>query len=209
MRIGTAPEVFPTVIRLAAAMRPGPAARSVLDPPNHGGTGGAELVGEHRGREASLRHARGYRHRMPRMRTPWIFTLGAGVAMALVRGDAASLPFADASYDAATGHSFLHLLPDSDAVLHEVHRVVRPGGSIAFLEPSGLRGCRRWRAVRRAYRASLRFGTSMLLWSAFSPLHGRYTAETLGAQLTRCGFVDPSVVPALDGLGLVATARRA
>jgi ubiquinone/menaquinone biosynthesis C-methylase UbiE len=132
----------------------------------------------------------------------------AGVELALVRGDATRLPFADATYDAATGHSFLYLVEDGDAVLREVHRVVRPGGHVAFLEPSAVDGRRRWSAVARAFRSGLRFGTSMLLWSVFSRLHGRYTAGRLATQLARCGFVASEVAPAFDGLGLVAVARR-
>jgi ubiquinone/menaquinone biosynthesis C-methylase UbiE len=132
----------------------------------------------------------------------------AGVALRLVRGDVARLPFADGAYDGATGHSFLYLLRDGDAALREVHRVLRPGGGVAFLEPSSVGGPRRWSAVWRAYRDGLRFGTSMLLWSVFSVLHGRYTAERLARQLVRCGFREPRVAPAFDGLGLLATARR-
>jgi ubiquinone/menaquinone biosynthesis C-methylase UbiE len=132
----------------------------------------------------------------------------AGVELALVRGDAVRLPFADGSYDGATGHSFLYLLADSDAVLREVHRVVRPGGTVAFLEPSDAHGPSRWRAVRNAYREGWRFGTSMLLWTVFSALHGRYDATRLARQLARCGFADPRVTPAFDGLALVATASR-
>lgn len=131
-----------------------------------------------------------------------------GVPLALVRGDAIHLPFTGGAYDGATGHSFLYLLPDSRAVLREVHRVVRPGGMVAFLEPNSIRGPRRWAAVRRALVADLRFGVSMLLWSLFSALHGRYTDARLGAELTACGFVDPRVTTAFEGLGLVVVARR-
>jgi ubiquinone/menaquinone biosynthesis C-methylase UbiE len=132
----------------------------------------------------------------------------ARVRLSLVRGDATRLPFGDATYDAATGHSFLYLVADGDAVLREVHRVVRPGGHVVFLEPSAVAGPRRWTAVARAFREGLRFGTSMLLWSVFSRLHGRYSAGRLRAQLARCGFVAFEVSPALGGLGLVAVARR-
>lgn len=48
----------------------------------------------------------------------------------------------------------------------------------------------------------------MLLWSVFSGLHGRYTPKTLAAQLTRCGFANAHVAPALGGLGLLATAGK-
>jgi ubiquinone/menaquinone biosynthesis C-methylase UbiE len=132
----------------------------------------------------------------------------AGLHLALVRGDAQDLPFATAAYDGATGHSFLYLLRDRRAVLREVHRVVRPGGSVAFLEPNDVRGARRWAAVRRAFAAGGRFGASMLLWSVFSALHGRYTDATLGADLAACGFTDLRVTATFDGLGLVAVARR-
>ncbi len=132
----------------------------------------------------------------------------ADVALTLVRADASRLPFRDASYDGATAHSFLYLLRDADGVLREVHRVVRPGGRVAFLEPSGLTGRARARAVRHAFRIGVRFGVSMLLWSVFSALHGRYTPATLAAELARAGFRDTHVAPGLHGLGLMATARR-
>lgn len=132
----------------------------------------------------------------------------AGVALMLVRGDASHLPFADATYEGATGHSFLYLLADSDAVLKEVHRVVRSGGRVAFLEPNRVDPRERRRAVRDAYRRGFRFGTSMLLWSIFSALHGRYTPTSLAAQLTQCGFVETRVIAAFEGLGLMATAQR-
>ena len=99
----------------------------------------------------------------------------AELEVLLVQGDASHLPFASASYEGATGHSFLYLLADSDAVLKEVHRVVRPGGAVAFLEPNALDARARLWAIRNAYRNGFRFGTSMLLWSIFSGMHGRYT----------------------------------
>jgi ubiquinone/menaquinone biosynthesis C-methylase UbiE len=132
----------------------------------------------------------------------------AGVHLPLLRADAAVLPFPDASFDGATGHSFLYLLPDALRVLQETRRVVRPGGHVAFLEPGTLGAAARARAVLRSYRDGPRFGTSMLLWSVFSRLHGRYEPRTIEDQLTRAGFVEPRAEPALEGLGLVAVARR-
>jgi SAM-dependent methyltransferase len=132
----------------------------------------------------------------------------AGVALLLVRGDATHLPFADASYEGATGHSFLYLLADSDSALREIHRVVEPGGCVAFLEPNQVDLRVRLRALWGAYGEGFRFGTSMLLWSIFSGLHGRYTRESLAAQLELCGFVDTRVIVSFQELGLLATARR-
>jgi len=51
--------------------------------------------------------------------------------------DAETLPFADESFDLVLGHAVLHHLPGLDRALSEFHRVLRPGGAIAFCgEPS-------------------------------------------------------------------------
>jgi len=51
--------------------------------------------------------------------------------------DAETLPFEDESFDLVFGHAVLHHLPDLDQALSEFHRVLRPGGAIAFCgEPS-------------------------------------------------------------------------
>jgi len=61
--------------------------------------------------------------------------LGAAPNVALHRGNAESLPYADASFDAVFGSSVLHHL-DLDRALHEALRVLRPGGRCAFTEPN-------------------------------------------------------------------------
>lgn len=53
----------------------------------------------------------------------------------LVRGDAGSLPLADASVDAAVMLDVLEHVADPDAVLGEIQRVVRPGGYLIVSVP--------------------------------------------------------------------------
>ncbi len=51
--------------------------------------------------------------------------------------DAERLPFEDESFDLVFGHAVLHHLPNLPAALGEFHRVLRPGGTLAFCgEPS-------------------------------------------------------------------------
>lgn len=60
----------------------------------------------------------------------------AGVAgrVTLVEGEAESLPFPDAAFDALTVTYLLRYVDDPAAVLRELARVVRPGGALASLE---------------------------------------------------------------------------
>lgn len=51
--------------------------------------------------------------------------------------DAGALPFPDQSFDLVLGHAVLHHLPDLGQAFSEFHRVLRPGGTVAFAgEPS-------------------------------------------------------------------------
>ncbi|MBT2544324.1 class I SAM-dependent methyltransferase [Streptomyces sp. ISL-44] len=62
--------------------------------------------------------------------------------------DGQSLPFADDTFDTALSTWTLCTIPDADAALREVRRVLKPGGTFHFLEhglaPEGDEGVRRW-----------------------------------------------------------------
>ena len=60
-----------------------------------------------------------------------------GLEVETAEVDAEALPFADASFDLVIGHAVLHHLPGLDRAMAEFHRVLRPGGTFAFMgEPS-------------------------------------------------------------------------
>jgi len=53
-----------------------------------------------------------------------------GVAVRGAVADAEALPYPDASFDLVAGHAVLHHLPDVDAAVAELVRVLRPGGRL-------------------------------------------------------------------------------
>jgi SAM-dependent methyltransferase len=60
-----------------------------------------------------------------------------GLEVETVAGDAERLALPDGSFDLVFGHAVLHHLPDLQRAFGEFHRVLRPGGTLAFAgEPS-------------------------------------------------------------------------
>lgn len=58
--------------------------------------------------------------------------------IAIVRGDAGSLPFNDNSFDCVHWGAAMHCVPDAEAALSELYRVLKPGGRAyvtTFLRP--------------------------------------------------------------------------
>ena len=57
----------------------------------------------------------------------------AGLSADVREADAESLPFADASFDFVWSWGVIHHSSDTDRVIAEIARVLRPGGSLAFM----------------------------------------------------------------------------
>jgi ubiquinone/menaquinone biosynthesis C-methylase UbiE len=128
-----------------------------------------------------------------------------GAHVTWVQADATRLPLRTASIDAVTGHSFLYLVPDRDAVLAETLRIVRPGGRLILMEPNARRA-----TIRSVLGVSHdpRHVIATALWRPFSRLHGRHDAASLAAAMERAGFVGCVVEETLGGLGLLAWGER-
>src|SRR3954449_8262917 len=78
--------------------------------------------------------------------------LAAGIE--LVRGEAEALPYEDSEFDHLTFTYLLRYVDDPAATIHELARVVRPGGRIASLEfmlPPNRLACSLWRLYTRAF----------------------------------------------------------
>jgi demethylmenaquinone methyltransferase/2-methoxy-6-polyprenyl-1,4-benzoquinol methylase len=74
---------------------------------------------------------------------------GLGNRIELREGRAESLPFANGEFEALTFTYLLRYVDDVPATLHELARVVRPGGTIAMLEFGLPRGA--WRPLWELY----------------------------------------------------------
>ena len=61
--------------------------------------------------------------------------LGAGIdGLSFTEGDGHDIPFDDASFDVAIAHTLLTHVADSAAVVAELYRVLRPGGTLAICD---------------------------------------------------------------------------
>jgi len=99
---------------------------------------------------------------------------GVGGNIVAMQGDARSLPYEDDAFDAAYLVTVLGEIPDQEAALHELARVVRPGGRVVVGE---LFGDPHWVSPRkleaRAARAGLHFehrlGSPLGYFARFAP----------------------------------------
>jgi ubiquinone/menaquinone biosynthesis C-methylase UbiE len=125
--------------------------------------------------------------------------------LGLVRGNALRLPFAGNTVDAVTGHSFLYLLPDQHTALIEAHRVVRPGGYAAFLEPYAGRVDWSWLVQQKSGRLAL----SLTLWRFYNWIHGRFSEADIQREFEQVGFCRVEMEVTLGGFGIFGRATKA
>ncbi len=137
----------------------------------------------------------------------------------LVLGEAQSLPFDEASFDGLTFTYLLRYIDDPATTLHELARVVKPGGTIASLEfgvPENAAARVVWdayvgvglplagRAVGRGWEEVGRF-----LSTSIESFWERYPLEAQLAWWEEAGIADVYVRRLTFGAGVVVWGRRA
>jgi len=129
--------------------------------------------------------------------------------------DAAQLPFPNNHFSFVVGHSFLYLVPEPVAVLREVFRLLKPGGTLVLMEPKeggSLLHAMRTRfeladAMRGPRLGNLKFLASMVSWRAVSLAKGRLTSDGVAALFEKAGFAEVAVHSTLGGLGIHCVGR--
>jgi ubiquinone/menaquinone biosynthesis C-methylase UbiE len=131
-----------------------------------------------------------------------------GQHVEFVRADASRLPFDDHSFDAVTGHSFLYLLPDANAVLREVKRVLRPGRRCAFLEPNV--NTFETLVPKEVWGKTFeepRFVMAMTLWRLYSRTYGRFDENRFQQVFKAAGLEPIKCITTLSGLAMYGVAE--
>jgi demethylmenaquinone methyltransferase / 2-methoxy-6-polyprenyl-1,4-benzoquinol methylase len=118
---------------------------------------------------------------------------GLAERVTMIAGDAQQLPFASCSVDAITIAFGIRNVPDRDAALREMARVVRPGGRVAVLELGEARGRVLGRIARFHTRAIVpRLGRLIARSREYGYLQRSIAAfpapEAFAAQLTAAGL---------------------
>jgi SAM-dependent methyltransferase len=103
--------------------------------------------------------------------------VAASAASATTRGDATRLPFPDGSFDRVIAAEVLEHIPDDEAAIGELARVLRPGGTMAVTVPAWLPERICW-ALSDEYHAPFVEGGHVRI----------YTASGLRSQLRATGL---------------------
>jgi demethylmenaquinone methyltransferase/2-methoxy-6-polyprenyl-1,4-benzoquinol methylase len=136
-------------------------------------------------------------------------------AVEFISGDMTSLPFRSASFDLVTTGYGLRNVPDLDAAIDEIARVLRPGGRVLSLDFNRPESA----VVRAAYLAYLTGIGATLGWLLHrDPDTYRYIpasirrypgARGVAARMEQRGFSKVRIVPLLFGLMTLHAAERA
>lgn len=118
---------------------------------------------------------------------------GCEAVVELVEGNAVDLPFEGGAFDAAHVERVLIHVPDADAAIREMRRVVRPGGWVVAAEPDNA-------GVRVDHPPD---PEGMALLTAFEM--NQMTNPAMGLELNRrfamAGLRDREIIPMIDFVG--------
>jgi demethylmenaquinone methyltransferase / 2-methoxy-6-polyprenyl-1,4-benzoquinol methylase len=140
---------------------------------------------------------------------------GLGDRISLVRGDAMTIPVRDGWADGATIGFGIRNVVDPMAALHELARVIKPGGTLAILELGepvvpGVRGIYNWYFQQVLPRLGRLVSHHDSAYSYLPASVGSFPRPaTFAAMISSQGFADVSTVPLSLGIVYLYTGTRA
>lgn len=132
----------------------------------------------------------------------------AWVAPAWVLADGMCLPFAAGAFDATVATNLLFLLPDPAAGIAALARVTRPGGVVAFVNPSEAMsvGAAEAFAAQRGLEGFARF--SFAHYGRLAEAHHRLSAAHWSALAESAGLTDVRAETRAGGLVVFVRAMK-
>ena len=120
-----------------------------------------------------------------------IAAAGLGDRIEILEGDATALAFADATFDAAVSMQVIEYLAEPDAALHQLFRVLRPGGRLVIIDTD-------WDSLVWAATDRRRAARIAAAWNEHLP--DPYLPRSLAPRLRAAGFElgDIRIVPILN-----------
>jgi arsenite methyltransferase len=120
-----------------------------------------------------------------------IAAAGLGGRVEILEGDATALAFADATFDAAGSMQVIEYLAEPDAALHQLFRVLRPGGRLVIIDTD-------WDSLVWAATDRRRAARIAAAWNEHLP--DPYLPRSLAPRLRAAGFEvkEIRIVPILN-----------
>lgn len=122
--------------------------------------------------------------------------------------DACDLPFENEKFDLALSTCVMFLLPEPEAGISEMIRVLKNSGTLGMLNPS------RKMNQMEAFQYCKEHGisgfeqTAMLKWANVSTRRHRYTSDQLTYLLEESGLKEVQHDEVLDGLAIITSAKK-
>lgn len=121
-------------------------------------------------------------------------TFASRANLSFILSDAKSLPFRENMFDAVTVAFGMRNIPDTSLALHELHRVLKPGGRFICLELT--RPQNKWfRMLYEAYVFRIMPVIGKIVVQTAAPylylprsINAFYPPEEFGRRITDCGF---------------------
>lgn len=124
----------------------------------------------------------------------------------LVLGDVYALPFQSATFNLITASNLLFLLPDPQAALSEMVRLLKPNGEIALLNPSAKMSLSAATALANGHKLTGLARETLLNYASRAERHYRWGVRELKQLFSSAGCQLTATKPKM-GRGLVLFTR--